>query len=56
MKHLFALLLVTCILASCGTPATTEETLDTATVSCDSTCVDSSLSDEVSKTVVDSVK
>ena len=59
MKHLFALLFVAGIFASCGSPVSTqEETIatDTATVSCDSACVDSTLTVEASPAVVDSVK
>jgi len=58
MKKLFALLFIAGLIASCGTPATTEETqaTDTAAVSMDTTCVDSCMTTEQSTTAVDSVK
>ena len=58
MKKLFALLFVAGIFASCGSPVTTQETpaADTATVSMDSTCVDSCMTVETSTATVDSIK
>lgn len=58
MKKLFALLFIAGVIASCGSPVTTQETpaSDTATVSMDSTCVDSCMTVEQSTAVVDSVK
>lgn len=58
MKKLFALLFISGIFASCGNPGKTHETptADTATVSMDSTCVDSCMTVETSTVMVDSIK
>ena len=58
MKKLFALVFISGIFASCGNPGKTVEptAVDTATVSMDSTCVDSCMTVEASAVTADSIK